>query len=538
VATVSALDLSTVTLTDTAAARERGRLRGHRVPLRQLAFSPDGRCLASGGTRGTAGERRGEVKVWDFAAEGEVPRAPILEREWKDLNVTALAFSPDNQHLAVGGYTLPASGDREHPRSVMRVVDVGGGQETLSVEVADEMVTAVRFSPDGSRLAAVGFLHGTVLLRDLPSGREIRSRTGLTTAGDLAFTPDGARLAVGGRYLVKVLDARTAEELLALQPPLKMDDPGSCPKVAFSPDGQRLAALAGEDALCLWDARAPDPEAEAERTLAWHLDHVRGREEFARAFHLRPLIEREPPSTGLRQALARACTDIGDLDRAETNLAAALDREPDVAAHWVDRGAVASWRERWGQAAACYGRAVALEPARLTAWRCAAATLLLSGDTEGYRRLVARMRERFGESAEPEIVVLRARVEAQAPNSSPLPAGWMEQSPRPFLEAHGVDPVTLGRALYRAGHYGPAWRMLEAAMTRETTREGKVLGLPLLALCRARLGQTAEARQALQQAEAVTTCPPGIILVNWLEFLVLRREAQSLLGGPTAAPRK
>jgi Flp pilus assembly protein TadD len=302
--------------------------------------------------------------------------------------------------------------------------------------------------------------------------------------------------------------------------------------VCFSPEGERLAALVGDDVLCLWDARpALDPEAEADRTFLWHIGLALQQGGSGRAFHLGTLLEREPPGIGLRRALARACADLGDWDGADAHLAAVLDREPDEAGHWLDRGEVAARRGRWEQAAACYGRALALEPARLVAWRLGACTLLLAGDTESYRRLVAQMRERFEESAEPEIAVLRTRVEDLAPGGRLPPPALLGQTPRLFLDAYGLDKITLGRALYRAGQAGPACRMLERAVKEDPTSKADVLCPPLLALCHERLGQAAEARRWLQKVGAAPICPPGVPLETWLECLVLLREARSSLGG-------
>jgi WD40 repeat protein/tetratricopeptide (TPR) repeat protein len=530
VATVSGLDASAVTLTDRTTGRERGCLRGHRVPLHQLSFSADGLRLASGGNSRPPGHLRSEVKVWERTPEGGLPAAPLLEREWTNETLMAVALSPDSRHLAVcthrGPLPMNAHGAMEDRSllSVLRVVDQADGREVLAKEIPGDLVSAVRFSPDGQRLAAVGFAHGTLLLHSLESGHEILFRSEMPAGGDLAFTPDGRRLAVGGRSMIKILDAHTAEELLTLRPPFAVGDLGTSPKVCFSPDGQRLAAVIGSDSICLWDASAPawsvgDPD----RAFAWHVRKAREQGGFGRAFHLRHLIGGKPPRQGLRLALARVCADLGEWDRADANLEAVLDWEPDVARAWLDRGEVAARRERWAQAAACYSRVLDLEPACLVAWRRGAATLLLSDDAEGYQRLAVWMRERFGAAVEPEIVSLQTRIANLAPGGRPS---------EPPAEGRRLDAITYGCVLYRAGQAGPACRILEA--------EGKsnLLRLPLLALSHARLGQAAEARQWLEKAEAVTACPPGVALENWLEFLVLLREARSALGGAASAPRR
>jgi WD40 repeat protein len=81
-------------LWDVEKGTERADLSGHEHPIYILAFSPDGRVLAS--SWGNPYVRRGELRLWDVAAGKRLP-APA----WDADAIGSLAFSPDGKTLAV-----------------------------------------------------------------------------------------------------------------------------------------------------------------------------------------------------------------------------------------------------------------------------------------------------------------------------------------------------------------------------------------------------------------------------------------------------
>ncbi|MBI3468294.1 MAG: hypothetical protein HY000_35265 [Planctomycetes bacterium] len=136
----------------------------------------------------------------------------------------------------------------------MKVWDVTAGAERMSLSGHILPVLGVAFSPDGERLASSsgkmkdvddsdifrGAL-GEIKVWNLGTGKEtLAIRAHNLGAHDVAFTPDGKRLASAGRSLmtgeVKLWDSMTGQEVLTLQGGF------AAFRVAFSRDGKRLAA--------------------------------------------------------------------------------------------------------------------------------------------------------------------------------------------------------------------------------------------------------------------------------------------------------
>jgi len=229
-----------------------------------VAYSPDGRLLATGGTAGGKDQHR--VLIWD-AATG----AKLLTLEGHTADISFVAFSPDSARVVTTAGVPDARTIVWDSRSGERLLAIDGDRPS-------DLNQGATFSPDGRRIviaelraAPSGQWHGGIIrLVDATTGAEIRrAPAGSLCASPPAYTPDGRLLVVPGLEpdTVGILDARTLDVLLRL--------PESTCGVAVSPDGTRLAA--GHDSLDVWDLRTAErlfstPGLEGILGLDWSSD--------------------------------------------------------------------------------------------------------------------------------------------------------------------------------------------------------------------------------------------------------------------------
>jgi WD40 repeat protein len=225
---------STIRLWDAASGSMLRTLEGHNKWVNSVAFSPDGRAIASGSHDET-------VRVWD-AASGTLLRT----LEGHSESVFAVAFSPDGRMIA--------SGSHDH---TIRLWDAASGSLLHTLKGHSESVGAVAFSPD-SRVIASGSHDHTILLWDAASGKLLRTLEGHSKRVDsIAFSPDGRVIASGGGdKTIRLWNAANGSMLRAL------DGLGDSPwSVTCSPDGRLIASeLGGNTVRLLFSHRDLHPD--------------------------------------------------------------------------------------------------------------------------------------------------------------------------------------------------------------------------------------------------------------------------------------
>jgi RNA polymerase sigma factor (sigma-70 family) len=164
----------------------------HGGPVTSVAFSPDGKLLASGSWDLT-------VRLWD-PSTGKLVRELAPKAGW----IWSVAFSPDGKFLAAGS--------AEHHQVLLW--DTATGKEVHRLKGHDKTIFSVAFSPDGKTLAS-GSADGTVRLWETATGKEIDTfaSTNTKTVRSVAFSPDGKILAsAGDRGTVNIWDLATKKE--------------------------------------------------------------------------------------------------------------------------------------------------------------------------------------------------------------------------------------------------------------------------------------------------------------------------------------
>jgi WD40 repeat protein len=214
--------------------------------VRFVAISPDGTRVAAAVWSGT---RPADVRVraWDVAG---APRV-LLDVPLPDHKCTALAFGPDGRRLAAGIQAREAGpGD---PDGRVRRWDLDAGAEEPALDCG-EYVGAVAYDRAGTRLAAAT-AGPRVLVWDAAAGRPITEIRALAGYEDLAFAPDGQRLAGASREVLTLWDPATGDEVLTLRGvPRGAGDPPFNPRIAFDATGTRLAVSQWDNTINVWSA--------------------------------------------------------------------------------------------------------------------------------------------------------------------------------------------------------------------------------------------------------------------------------------------
>jgi WD40 repeat protein len=211
---------------------------GDSAGVTAIAFSPDGKVLATANGDQFGKTRDHDIHLWEVSTGRELRHFAAHQHV-----ITALHFSPTGRLLASAGWD-----------GVVRVWSTASGKEYRLLKVSPEGVRRVIFSPDG-RLLATASQDGTIRLWELFSGGEIRRFNGWATS--LAFSPDSKTLAtvnglgwnnVKPDNVVRLWDVATGEQVRRLS-----GHSDGVSLLLFSPDGKRLVSGSDDTTLLSWD---------------------------------------------------------------------------------------------------------------------------------------------------------------------------------------------------------------------------------------------------------------------------------------------
>jgi WD40 repeat protein len=206
-------------------------LRGHKESVQSVAFSPNGKILASGAA-GALIWRDYTVRLWRVS-DGKLMRT----LEGYKASVQSVTFSPNGKMLASGSY-----GDR------VRLWCVSDGKLMRKLGRYGDSANSVAFSPDGKTLAS-GSADMTVRLWRVSDGKLMRTFGGRISAViSVAFLPDGKTLVSGSSDKTVRLWSVSDGKLMRI---LKGHTEG-VQSVAFSPNGKMLASASSDGSVRLW----------------------------------------------------------------------------------------------------------------------------------------------------------------------------------------------------------------------------------------------------------------------------------------------
>jgi WD40 repeat protein len=223
-----------IRLWDPKTGKEVRVLEGHKGGVHCLAFSADGKWLASGG-------QDPDLRLWQVDTGKERRRF-----RGQDGQIWRMALSPNGKVLAASG-----------PTGTLRLWDTTTGKEIRAVPREKEAYQfhALAFTPDSKHLAFSGGRRSDegIRLVDVATGKLVRTFVGhKDDARSLVFSADGTTLVSGGAHTIRAWEVATGKERRRY-----VEEKAFLGRLALAPDGKTLTYGTHPDGMVhIWDIAA------------------------------------------------------------------------------------------------------------------------------------------------------------------------------------------------------------------------------------------------------------------------------------------
>ena len=212
----------TIRLWDVATGANIGILEGHTETVTVVAYSSDGKTLAS------VGMWDGTILLWDVTTGENIAKLTGYKSR-----IYSVSFSPDGTILAAGGRD-----------NTIKLWAIETGRNIATLKGHRNWIYSVSFSPDGTILAS-GSWDKTVKLWNVATGQNIATLEGHKFGvSSVSFSPDGATLAANTGLTVRLWDVATRMQIAT---------PEEVGSMVFSPDGTIFVSTNVDRTIGLWD---------------------------------------------------------------------------------------------------------------------------------------------------------------------------------------------------------------------------------------------------------------------------------------------